>query len=179
MAGAGAGLGRRHEEGEKGLSDRELGKADLHVHTALGDGMASPREILEYVETHTDLDVIAITDHDSLRGAWETRELWAQGSYRFQVVMGMEVTALEGHLLALFIEEPLPSLRPAEEIIAAIHRQGGLCIVPTPLAGLPAAWGGGPWSASWPPVERASTWMAWRRPTPPRGRSPGSARRGS
>jgi predicted metal-dependent phosphoesterase TrpH len=136
VAGAGAGLGRRHEEGEKGLSDRELGKADLHVHTALGDGMASPREILEYVETHTDLDVIAITDHDSLRGAWETRELWAQGSYRFQVVMGMEVTALEGHLLALFIEEPLPSLRPAEEIIAAIHRQGGLCIVPHPFSWL-------------------------------------------
>ena len=109
------------------------GKADLHIHTAVGDGMASPREILDYVEAETDLDVIAITDHDDLRGAVQTREAWAQGNYRFQVVPGMEVTAIEGHVIALFVEEPLPSLRPVEEVLEAVHRQGGLAIAAHPL----------------------------------------------
>jgi len=112
------------------------GKADLHVHTAVGDGMASPREILDYVEAKTDLDVIAITDHDDLRGAVQTREAWAQGNYRFQVVPGMEVTAIEGHIIALFVEEPLPSLRPVEEVLEAVHRQGGLAIAAHPLSWL-------------------------------------------
>jgi predicted metal-dependent phosphoesterase TrpH len=113
-----------------------LGKADLHVHTSLGDGMASPREILDYVEANTDLDVIAITDHDSPRGAAQTREAWARGNYRFRVIPGMEVTTLEGHVTALFVEEPLPGLRPVEEVLEAVHRQGGLAIAAHPLSWL-------------------------------------------
>ena len=116
------------------MSDAQRpGKADLHVHTAISDGMASPRQVLEYVEAETDLDIIAITDHDGLRGAMETREAWARGSYRFQLVLGTEVTAIEGHIIALFVEEPLPSLRPVEEVLAAVHRQGGLAIAAHPL----------------------------------------------
>ncbi len=117
------------------MSD-DPGKADLHVHTAHGDGMAEPQELLEWVESETDLDVIAVTDHDDIRGAWETREAWARGRYRFQVVTGIELTTIEGHLLALFVEEPVPGLRPLEEALAAVHRQGGLCIVPHPMSWL-------------------------------------------
>ncbi|MFQ5880246.1 MAG: PHP-associated domain-containing protein, partial [Dehalococcoidia bacterium] len=51
-------------------------------------------------------------------------------------VAGEEVTTQEGHLLALFIQEPLPALRPLAETIAAVHRQGGLCLVPHPLSWL-------------------------------------------
>ena len=110
------------------------GKADLHIHTAFGDGMAELPELFDYVEQNTDLDIIAITDHDDVRGGLQARELWARGHYRFQVVVGAEVTAIQGHVLALFVEEPLRGLRPAEEILEAIHRQGGLCIIPHPLA---------------------------------------------
>ena len=109
------------------------GKADLHIHTAISDGMASPRELLDYVEEETDLDIIAVTDHDDLRGALETQESWARGRYRFQVIPGVEVTAIEGHIIALFVEEPLPSLRPAQEVLEAVHRQGGLAIAAHPL----------------------------------------------
>ncbi len=116
------------------MSEGGWGKADLHVHTCLSDGMAAPQEVLDYVQEHTDLDVIAVTDHDSLEGAWAVREAWARGRYRFQVVVGMEVTAIEGHILALFVEAPLPSLRPAAEVVEAIHRQGGLAIIAHPLS---------------------------------------------
>jgi predicted metal-dependent phosphoesterase TrpH len=106
------------------------------MHTATSDGMAEIPELLEYVEAYTDLDAIAITDHDSLRGAYLTREAWAKGHYRFQVVLGMEVTALEGHLLALFIEEPVAGLQHIEGILEAVHRQGGLCVIPHPMSWL-------------------------------------------
>ncbi len=113
-----------------------MGKADLHIHTAHGDGMFSAAELLVHVEDRTELDVIAVTDHDDLRGAWNAREMWARGSYRFDFVTGMEVTTIEGHLLALFIEDPVPPLRPLEETIEAVRRRGGICIVPHPLTWL-------------------------------------------
>ncbi len=113
-----------------------MGKADLHVHTAHSDGMCDVPELLYHVESETDLDLIAVTDHDSLDGAWEARERWAKGRYRFEVIPGMEVTTIEGHILALFVEEPPPSLRPVEETLSAIHRLGGLAVVPHPFTWL-------------------------------------------
>lgn len=118
-----------------------MGKADLHLHTSHSDGMALVGELLTHVQERTDLDVIAVTDHDSLRGALDARERWARGSYRFEVVPGMEVTTIEGHLLALFIEEPVPCLRGVEETVQAVHRLGGLCIVPHPFTWLTRSMG--------------------------------------
>lgn len=113
-----------------------MGKADLHLHTALGDGMAEIRELLAYVEEQTDLSVIAISEHDDLHAAYATRERWAQGRYRFEIVLGAEVTTLEGHVLALYLEEPIPSLKPLAPTLEAVHRQGGLAIIPHPLSWL-------------------------------------------
>lgn len=113
-----------------------MGKADLHIHTRYGDGMATVPELLHYVAQRGDLDVIAVTEHDTIRAADEARELHARDGYPFDLICGMEVTTLDGHLLALFIEEPVPSFRRMEETLVAIHRQGGLAIVPHPLSWL-------------------------------------------
>lgn len=109
------------------------GKADLHVHTSVSDGLADVAELLDHVEERTDLDVVAITDHDHIRGAWKAREVWANRSQRFDLVLGVEVTTIQGHLLALFIEDPIDSLIPMEQAIRDVHRQGGLCIIPHPM----------------------------------------------
>jgi predicted metal-dependent phosphoesterase TrpH len=106
------------------------------MHTRHGDGMATVPELLDYVEHTSDLDVIAVTEHDTLRAADEARELHAQRRSRFDLVCGMEVTTLDGHVLALFIDEPVASFRRAEETLAAIHAQGGLALVPHPLSWL-------------------------------------------
>lgn len=113
-----------------------MGKADLHIHTNHGDGIDSVRSIFEHVERETDLDVVAITEHDSLDVALEAREEWARGGYRFDFVPGAEITTLEGHVVALYIEEPVPSLRRVEETIEAVQRQGGVCFVPHPMSWL-------------------------------------------
>jgi hypothetical protein len=98
--------------------------------------MATVPELLDYVEQNSDLDVIAVTEHDTLRAADEARDLHARRSHRFDLICGMEVTTLDGHLLALFIDEPVASFRRMEETLAAIHAQGGLAIVPHPLSWL-------------------------------------------
>jgi predicted metal-dependent phosphoesterase TrpH len=113
-----------------------VGKADLHIHTRYGDGMATVPDLLRHVEERGELDVIAITEHDTLRAADEARELHARGIYRFGLVCGMEVTTLDGHLLALYIDEPVASFQRIEPTLEAIHRQGGLAIVPHPLSWL-------------------------------------------
>jgi hypothetical protein len=92
--------------------------------------------LLDYVEHHTDLDVIAITDHDSLEGALEARELVARHRYSFELIVGEEITTLEGHLLALFLEQEVPSMRPLHQTIQAVHAQGGICVVSHPMSWL-------------------------------------------
>jgi predicted metal-dependent phosphoesterase TrpH len=113
-----------------------MGTADLHIHTRYGDGLATIPEILAHVEHATDLDVIAITEHDTPRPALEARELHARGAYRFALVPGIEVTTLDGHLLALFVDEPVESFRRIEPTLADIHRLGGLAVAPHPLSWL-------------------------------------------
>ncbi len=96
--------------------------------------MATVPQLLDHVQRHTDLDVIAVTEHDTLRAADEARELHARGAYRFELIRGEEVTTLDGHLLALGIDAPVPSFRRLEETLAEIHRQGGIAIAPHPLS---------------------------------------------
>lgn len=114
--------------------DRAFGKADLHIHSLASDGLNSPREILDYVEHETDLDVIAITDHDDVEGALEARALCEGGGYSFDVVVGEEITTMSGHLLALDITSCIRMFQPLEQTIRQIKEQGGLVAIPHPLA---------------------------------------------
>ncbi len=98
--------------------------------------MATVSELLDHVVRAGTLDVIAVTEHDTLTAADEARNLHARGQYAFDVVGGMEVTTLDGHLLALYIDEPVPSFQRVEATLAVIHAQGGLAIVPHPLSWL-------------------------------------------
>jgi predicted metal-dependent phosphoesterase TrpH len=109
-----------------------VGKADFHMHTSLNDGTATVQEVLDYVRDRTDLDVIAITDHDRLTGSLEARERCAD--YSFQIFTGAEITTLQGHLLGLFLEKPIPMWRPLDWTIGKIHEQGGLAIAVHPFS---------------------------------------------
>ena len=119
-----------------------MGKADLHLHTNLSDGMASIEDLLEYVQYKTDLDVIGITDHEDVRGGLIAQELAEKHKYRFQVVPGAEITTRQGHLLAVFIEHTPKIFQPLEKTLEDIHNQGGLAIAPHPLSWLTRSIGG-------------------------------------
>jgi len=111
----------------------EAGKADVHIHTTASDGGATAQEVLDYAERHTDLDVIAITDHDTIDGAQEAARLHQEGNYRFDLIVGEEVTSTAGHILALFITKEIPKELPPHETVQLIHAQGGLAIAAHPM----------------------------------------------
>jgi hypothetical protein len=117
-------------------TETSLGKADLHIHSGAGDGIPSVAEILEYVEHETELDLIAISDHDLIHGSLEARDLMAKRSYRFEFIVGMEISTLEGHLLAYDLEKPIRMLLPLARTIQLVHEQGGFCVVPHPMSWL-------------------------------------------
>src|SRR5262245_43382021 len=80
------------------------GRADLHGHSLWSDGMQSPEEIVRAAAGR--VDVLALTDHDTIHGARIAQE-YAQDHPELgvDVIVGEEVSTLNGHVLAIYIEE--------------------------------------------------------------------------
>jgi predicted metal-dependent phosphoesterase TrpH len=114
----------------------QRGKADMHLHTLYSDGTVGVDALLQHIEARTDLDLVAIADHERVDGALRAREIHAAGDFHFQLVVGEEITTRRGHVLALFIEQRIPALRPLPETLERIHDQGGLAIAAHPMAPL-------------------------------------------
>jgi predicted metal-dependent phosphoesterase TrpH len=110
-----------------------LGRADLHMHSTYSDGLGTVPDILTFVSQQRDLDVIALTDHDTIEGALRARELAHKQSASFEVIVGEEVSTREGHLLTLFVEQRIPPGLSVERSIELAHAQGGIAIIAHPF----------------------------------------------
>src|SRR6266571_1280847 len=108
------------------------GRADLHMHTNFSDGWPSPSELVDHVVRRTDLDVIAVTDHDTIEGALRARDRAARRRGP-QVIVGEEVSSRDGHILALFLEARIKPSMPAAVTVNAIHEQDGIAIAAHPF----------------------------------------------
>ena len=120
-----------------------LGKADIHVHTKYSglhrmgvlrfpESVSDPAKVVEKAKG-AGMDVVCITDHNAFRGA----ELAYRAAKRIggiEVVKGEEITTTDGELLALFIEEEIPSGLGAAETIRLIREQDGLVVAPHPFS---------------------------------------------
>jgi hypothetical protein len=112
-------------------ANQALGRADIHMHTTASDGLYPVKELLDHVEQRGHLDVIAITDHDTLDAslwAYERRE-----QYPFDIVPGLEVSSRDGHVLALWVTQPIPRDLSLAETAAAIHEAGGVAVLAHPF----------------------------------------------
>jgi hypothetical protein len=109
------------------------GLADVHMHTTYSDGTGTVIEVLDFAERNTSLDVIAITDHDTIEGALRARDEAEKRAYRFEIIVGEEISTREGHLLALFLTERIAPGQSVERSIEQVHAQGGLAIVAHPF----------------------------------------------
>ncbi len=107
--------------------------ADPHCHTTASDGMVSPQELVD-AAVALGLRLIAITDHDTMASA---DEVWERGGEAgLAVVKGQEVTTAwpaQTHVLAWFLQRPIPRGRSLEWTVDAIHHQGGLAVIPHPF----------------------------------------------
>src|SRR5947209_7486133 len=107
--------------------------ADPHCHTFASDGMVSPAELVD-AAVKAGLNLIAITDHDTMANA---REVVERGeAVGLAVVAGQEVTTkgpAQTHILGWFLEKPIRRSMTVADSVAAIHDQGGLAIIPHPF----------------------------------------------
>ncbi|HEY6115520.1 MAG TPA: PHP domain-containing protein, partial [Candidatus Dormibacteraeota bacterium] len=67
------------------------GRADLHTHTTASDGWPSPHQLVEQARV-VGLDVIAVTDHDTIDGALRAAD-FASRRGRLEVIVGEEVSS--------------------------------------------------------------------------------------
>ena len=67
---------------------------DLHTHTTASDGQYAPMELARLAKQHG-IQVLAITDHDTISGVDEARR--AGNALGLQVIRGVELSAKEYH----------------------------------------------------------------------------------
>jgi predicted metal-dependent phosphoesterase TrpH len=120
--------------------------ADLHMHTTASDGTLSPQALVNAVLLHqlmtTDgpmLRVIAVTDHDTLSGAWTAMEYQQSlhSEAELEIIPGAEISSADGHIVAINIKGAVRKGMSAAATIEAIHEQGGLAIAAHPYAYFP------------------------------------------
>jgi len=101
---------------------------DLHVHTEYSkDSLTSLDRCVRWALMRG-LDGIAVTDHNTVRGALQLVD-----QDQIRVIVGSEVMTTAGEITGLFLTRGvLPGL-PPREVVNRIHDQGGLVCVPHPF----------------------------------------------
>ncbi|MEP7288542.1 MAG: PHP domain-containing protein [Chloroflexota bacterium] len=100
-------------------------RVDLHMHSTASDGVYSPAEVVQIALTNN-MDVIALTDHDSVEGIAEARQ--AAASSKLDVLVGVELSSEgdqgDAHILGyLFDTDNLPLQNLLSELRGArVHR---------------------------------------------------------
>jgi predicted metal-dependent phosphoesterase TrpH len=109
------------------------GRADLHLHTTASDGWPTPAELVDHAARGAGLNVIAVTDHDTIEGALRAADHAARRARKLHLIVGEEVSSLDGHIVGLFLERRISPGLSAAATVHAIHDQGGLAIAAHPF----------------------------------------------
>ncbi|MDX1577399.1 MAG: PHP-associated domain-containing protein [Gemmatimonadota bacterium] len=113
---------------------------DLHAHTSHShDAVTRPSDLVERAR-EVGLGRIAVTDHGTIEGALEARELDPE-----LIVVGEEIRCrCRTELIGLFLNERIPMGLPLGEVVERIRAQNGLVYAPHPFA------------YAWRPLHRAA-----------------------
>lgn len=102
------------------------------MHSVWSDGAQRPETIVRVAAGR--VNVVAITDHDEVRGARQALAFARDHpALEVDVVVGEEISTLNGHLLGLYLEERVPPDLSAFQTINLIHEQGGLAVAAHPF----------------------------------------------
>ena len=103
-------------------------KVDLHMHTHFSPDSGAPSQSIVDRCLKTGLNYIAVTDHNTIRGALEVQSIAP-----FPVIIGEEIKSSSGDIIGLFLTEEVPKGLSPMETVDAIRSQGGLVMVPHPF----------------------------------------------
>lgn len=105
-------------------------RLDLHVHTHHSEGGLSSLEDIVKVAKAKGLDGIAITDHDTIDAHQEAMKFSERD---FLMILGLEVSSTDGHILGLGIHKPIPPKLSPKKTVSLIRKQGGIAICAHPF----------------------------------------------
>lgn len=98
-------------------------RADLHVHTTYSrDSLITPKDLI-YFAKKRGLNAVAVTDHNQLEGAYKIAK-----ETDFLIIPGMEISSIDGHIVALNVRELIPKGFCAAETVDQIHEASGVAI---------------------------------------------------
>ena len=101
-------------------------KLDLHIHSQYsGDGIGAPKEIIKVLQKRG-LQGMAITDHNTIKGSIKALEIAPKD---FIVIPGVEISTLDGHIVALGVKKNIERELPIEETVEKIIDLGGIPLV--------------------------------------------------
>ncbi len=98
----------------------------MHTHFSPDSGMSPETLVARCLKAG--LNLIAVTDHNTIDGALAVRTLAP-----FTVIIGEEVGSAEGEITGLFLKETIPRGLPPVETAKRIKDQGGLVSIPHPF----------------------------------------------
>ncbi|HID24977.1 MAG TPA: PHP domain-containing protein [Thermoplasmata archaeon] len=102
-------------------------KLDLHIHSCYSeDANGTPKEIIKTLQKRG-LHGMSITDHNTIKGSLAALKVKPKD---FIVVPGVEISTLEGHILALGVKEDIPRGLTVVETVEIILDAGGVPVVP-------------------------------------------------
>ncbi len=118
-------------------------RADIHVHSKysglarLGflrfpESVNEPRDIVKQANL-AGLSLVCVADHNTIIGGLKAKE-HEKDFPGIEVIVGEEVSTLDGEILGLFLQEEVPKGLSAIETIELIRAQDGLVISPHPFS---------------------------------------------
>ena len=106
-------------------------KAELHVHSNQSDGRDSVKKLIQRA-IELELDVLSITDHDTLNGSLEAIEIVNDEHLPILILPGIEISTNSGHLLAYGIEKEIGEVE-MEKAVRRIFELGGISALAHPF----------------------------------------------
>ena len=104
-------------------------KYNIHLHTKYSRcSNCEPKKILE-VTKKQGFSGIAITDHNTIEGALETKRL--NKDKNFEVIIGEEVSTDMGHVLVYYVKTEIKPGK-VEDVIREARRQNAICVLAHP-----------------------------------------------
>jgi len=107
-------------------------RIDLHTHTKYsGDAIISPKLIVDQLYAHPFIKGVAITDHDTLQGYHHAQKL-AKAYKDVLIIPGIEVSATQGHITILGVEEKPIYPLTVQEVVDFAKERAGTIVIPHP-----------------------------------------------
>jgi predicted metal-dependent phosphoesterase TrpH len=112
-----------------GIPNQDMFKCDFHIHSTYSFDSILPIQKILKISKRRNLDCIAITDHNLIRGAIEAKK---NAGNNLRVICGSEIRTEYGDIIGLFLNEKISSTKFLE-VIDEIKDQGGLIVAPHPF----------------------------------------------